>query len=146
MKSHSPGNHSQFHVPLTSGEKKVFGFLLGLFFLGLAVLGLKSWLTPDSRLWVEPALRQTTAHLQAKSYPVFAPKSIPPLASLDLNRVGEKELTGVPSVGPVLAKRILDYRKSQGTFQNLSQLREVPGIGEKRYSQIAPYFFIRPIE
>jgi competence protein ComEA len=48
---------------------------------------------------------------------------------LSINRATAKELEKLPGIGPVLASRIIDYRKSNGNFQSIDDLRKVQGIG-----------------
>ena len=51
--------------------------------------------------------------------PAPAPKEQPPPAAvfpLDLNLATVHELTLLPGIGPVLAQRIIDYRKAMGRF------------------------------
>lgn len=55
---------------------------------------------------------------------------------IDLNTAGETELTALPGIGPVLAQRILDYRRENGDFQAVEELLNVSGIGEKRLESI----------
>jgi competence protein ComEA len=55
---------------------------------------------------------------------------------LDLNRASASELEGLPGIGPVLAERIMEWRTEHGGFASIDQLREVPGIGEAKYSSI----------
>jgi competence protein ComEA len=57
---------------------------------------------------------------------------------LDLNAATLEELEGLPGVGPVLAQRILDWRTAHGHFSDVGELREVGGIGERKYAEIAP--------
>ncbi len=56
--------------------------------------------------------------------------------SVDLNAASATELAGIPGVGPVLAKRIIEARP----FQSVDDLRAVKGIGPKIYTRIRPYF------
>lgn len=56
---------------------------------------------------------------------------------LDLNAATVAELDSLPGVGPVLAQRIVDWRTAHGPFRDVSQLREVSGIGERKYADIA---------
>ena len=55
---------------------------------------------------------------------------------VDINRATTRELDGLPGIGPVLAGRIAEYRQRKGGFRSVSELRAVPGIGEKRYSAL----------
>jgi competence protein ComEA len=58
-------------------------------------------------------------------------------AKLSINRSTAQQLEALPGVGPALAKRIVDYRKSVGSFSDIRQLREVSGIGERLFAQIS---------
>lgn len=57
---------------------------------------------------------------------------------LDLNRATQAELERLPGIGPGLAKRILDYKQSHGRYKTVEELREVKGIGEKRWRKLEP--------
>jgi competence protein ComEA len=64
--------------------------------------------------------------------------------ALDLNRASAKDFERLPGVGPVLAGRIIEYRASQGMFHDVEQLREVKGIGPKKFEQIRPHVAVAP--
>ncbi|MEQ3553191.1 helix-hairpin-helix domain-containing protein [Pseudonocardia nematodicida] len=55
---------------------------------------------------------------------------------VDLNAATAEDLQALPGIGPVTAKKILDWRTANGRFERLEQLREIEGIGEKRFSQL----------
>lgn len=55
---------------------------------------------------------------------------------LDLNRASAEELESLPGIGAVLAQRVIAYRKSVGGFQAVEGLREVKGIGVKKFDRI----------
>ena len=57
---------------------------------------------------------------------------------LDLNRATEEDFDALPGIGPRLAERILEYRKSAGAFHSLDELRAVKGIGKKTIERIRP--------
>lgn len=59
-----------------------------------------------------------------------------PGGKVDLNRATLEQLDTLPGVGPVTAQRILDWRTQHGRFSAVEQLREVEGIGERRFSQL----------
>ena len=48
---------------------------------------------------------------------------------LDLNTASEAQLDGLPGIGPVLARRIIEWREANGGFVSLDDLLGVPGIG-----------------
>lgn len=55
---------------------------------------------------------------------------------IHLNTAGETELMALPGIGPVLAGRILDYRRENGPFETVEELMNVSGIGEKRLEAV----------
>lgn len=57
----------------------------------------------------------------------------------DINRVSAELLDRIPGIGPVLAKRIIDYRDEKGGIDNLEELLNVNGIGENLFEKIKPY-------
>lgn len=55
---------------------------------------------------------------------------------VDLNTATEGQLDALPGVGPVTAQRILEWRQRNGRFSRVEQLREIEGIGERRFAQL----------
>lgn len=55
---------------------------------------------------------------------------------LDLNAASLDQLDGLPGVGPVLAQRILDWRTAHNGFTSVDQLRQVAGIGGRKFDQL----------
>jgi comEA protein len=65
------------------------------------------------------------------------------LLPLDLNAAAEAELVRLPGIGPVMAKRIVEYRQMHGPFKRLEDLRQVKGIGAKTYAKLAPLLVVK---
>lgn len=59
-----------------------------------------------------------------------------PAAPVGLNTATAEQLDELPGVGPVLAQHIIDYRTEHGGFRSVDELREVNGIGDKRYADL----------
>lgn len=64
-------------------------------------------------------------------------------APVDLNAAGAAELDALPGIGPVLAQRIVDYRTSNGRFASVDDLRQVEGIGPKKFEQLKALLVVR---
>ncbi|MDH4156169.1 MAG: helix-hairpin-helix domain-containing protein [candidate division Zixibacteria bacterium] len=61
---------------------------------------------------------------------------------LDPNTAPVDSLELLPGIGPVLAERIIEYRRDRH-FEREIDITEVKGIGPKLYEQIKPYLKIR---
>ena len=56
---------------------------------------------------------------------------------VNLNSATEQQLDTLPGVGPVLAQRIVAWRQQHGRFASVDQLREVSGVGERKFAEIS---------
>lgn len=65
-----------------------------------------------------------------------------PRTPLSLNVATVEQLDTLPGVGPVLAQHIVDHRAERGGFRSVAELREVNGIGERRFADLEP--LVRP--
>ncbi|GAA2874447.1 ComEA family DNA-binding protein [Streptomyces mexicanus] len=59
-----------------------------------------------------------------------------PVAPVSLNTATAEQLETLPGVGPVLARHIIDYRTQHGGFRSVEELRQVTGIGDRRYADL----------
>jgi len=57
---------------------------------------------------------------------------------IDLNSASVEELGTLPRVGPVLAQRIVDWRKEHGRFSTVEELDAVDGVGPKMLETLLP--------
>lgn len=63
-------------------------------------------------------------------------------APVSLGSATVEQLDALPGVGPVLAQHIVDYRAQHGGFRSVDELREVNGIGDRRFEDLRP--LVRP--
>ena len=61
---------------------------------------------------------------------------------ININSADAVLLAKLPQVGPKMAQRILDYRKSSGGFKRVQDLMKVKGIGEKVFAKLQPLITI----
>jgi competence protein ComEA len=59
-----------------------------------------------------------------------------PAAPVALNTATVDQLDTLPGVGPVLAQHIIDFRTEHGGFRSVDELREVDGIGDRRFADL----------
>jgi competence protein ComEA len=65
-----------------------------------------------------------------------------PGEAIDPNLASKEDLETLPGIGPVLAQRIIDYRRAHGPYKNIADLRKVSGIGRKKLEKMKPYLTI----
>ena len=74
----------------------------------------------------------------APTGPAPGPGAPPAGVVISLNAATAEQLDTLPGVGPVLARHILDYRTQHGGFRSIDELREVNGIGDRRFADLRP--------
>ena len=55
---------------------------------------------------------------------------------ININRATLRELDSLDGIGPVIAGRIIEYRKKNGSFLTIDDLQKVSGIGAAKFAQI----------
>ncbi|HOX95067.1 MAG TPA: helix-hairpin-helix domain-containing protein [Syntrophales bacterium] len=61
---------------------------------------------------------------------------------MDLNSVTSGDLELVPGIGEKTATRIIDYRRENGAFRKVSDLKNIKGIKEKKYASLRRHFSV----
>ena len=62
---------------------------------------------------------------------------------LNLNTASEDQLMLLPSVGPSKAERVVAWRKKNGGFKRIADLRRVKGFGYKTFKRLEPFLDIK---
>ncbi len=116
----------------------------------LGKLNLAARLIPNTRIYV-PKLGE---EISAEEPGPYAPGAMPASSVsgggsseaagglININTANETELDKLPGVGPVTAKRIIEYRNQIGAFKSTDQLLDVKGIGPKKLEKIRPHVTI----
>ncbi len=58
------------------------------------------------------------------------------MAAVNINQADLKMLTKLPGIGKKKAQAILDYRKANGDFKSLAELKNVKGLGKKALAKL----------
>jgi competence protein ComEA len=58
-------------------------------------------------------------------------------AKLSLAQASQQQLEELDGIGPTLAERIIEYRDANGGFRSIGELKEIEGIGEKRFQSLS---------
>lgn len=61
---------------------------------------------------------------------------------ININTCTKEELMSLPGIGEVLADRIMKYR-SENKFQTIEDIKNVSGIGEKRFEDIKDFIIVK---
>lgn len=56
--------------------------------------------------------------------------------TVNINYADKSQLDTLPGVGPALAERIIEYRQTNGSFQDIDDLKNVPGIGASKFEKL----------
>ena len=55
---------------------------------------------------------------------------------ININTATQSELESLTGIGPSTASKIIEYRKSNGKFKNIEEIKNVSGIGDEKYKKI----------
>jgi competence protein ComEA len=98
-----------------------------------------------------PPQRQPVTRPAAASQPPDDPDEPPAKKSsrkqvagkLNLNTATEEQLMLLPTVGPAKAERIVAWRKKNGAFKRVADLRRVKGFGYKTFKKLEGFLDIK---
>jgi comEA protein len=154
-------------IGLLDTELRVILFLIGIFALGLVA---KNLINPDDEIAYkninythEDSLfrsadyknltkdsgsknvdyKQEVLDFNRHRFNNYQKQNPPPKKSVNINKAGEKELIKIPGIGPKTARNIINYRKVEGIFRVLTEIKNVKGIGDKKFDIIKQYVYIK---
>ena len=55
---------------------------------------------------------------------------------ININKASISELQSLNGLGPAMAQKIIEYRKSNGPFKSLDELKNVSGIGDNKFKEL----------
>lgn len=62
---------------------------------------------------------------------------------VNINTATAQELdSGLPEIGSVIAKRIVEYREKNGKFKTIDAIKNVSGIGDKTFEKLRDFITV----
>lgn len=61
---------------------------------------------------------------------------------VNINTATQTELETLPGIGPSLALKIINYRKDNGKFSSIEEIKNVSGIGESKFESLKRYITV----
>lgn len=65
--------------------------------------------------------------------------SNPKSNKININTATQTELEKLPGIGPATALKIIEYRKENGKFKEIGDIKDVKGIGDNKFLKIKEY-------
>ncbi len=66
-----------------------------------------------------------------------------PAENIDINKASVDEFASLPGIGPKTAAAIFEYRKRNGDFRKVEDLKNIKGIGKAKFEKIRNYIFVK---
>ena len=62
---------------------------------------------------------------------------------VNINTATQTELETLPGIGPSLALKIINYRKENGKFSSIDEIKNVSGIGDSKFENIKDFISVK---
>lgn len=61
---------------------------------------------------------------------------------ISINKATYEELITLPGIGPKTAEKIIEYRNTYGPFWTIEDIKNVKGIGDKKYAKLKEFITV----
>ena len=93
----------------------------------LSTINLARVLNDGEQIYVDATVVNSSGHRVSKKVAT---------GPININRATLRQLDSLDGIGPVIAGRIIEYRKKNGSFLTIDDLQKVSGIGAAKFAQI----------
>lgn len=62
---------------------------------------------------------------------------------ININTASSEDFEKIPGIGSSIASRIVEYRKENGKFSSIEDIKNVSGIGEAKFKNIKNYIYVK---
>lgn len=95
--------------------------------------GLTDFADSDAVNLAAPLTDGQHVHIPTKDI-FLLPQSISNSDLVNINTADAEKLATLKGIGPALAQRIIDYREQNGAFKTIDEIKNVRGIGDKKFA------------
>lgn len=74
-----------------------------------------------------------------KAGEIYATPSFNKPLKVNINTADKEQLEELPQIGPKTAQAIIDWRTKNGKFTDISQLKDIKGLSNKRLEKIKAF-------
>lgn len=134
------------YFAFTKNEQKVFIFLSAVFLSGIAIKVYNTYVVPSSTnkfdySAVDSVFRERSQMLVGTAH--ADSQNIRVQKKININSATKSELMTLPGIGEATAERIILYREEKGVFKHINEMKNVKGIGEKKFDKLKPYIEVQ---
>ena len=62
---------------------------------------------------------------------------------ININTASVDDFSKIPGIGSSIASRIVEYRKENGKFSTVEDIKNVSGIGDAKFNNIKNYIYVK---
>jgi len=133
----------------------IFFWLAGIAGLWTALIFKRERAKPTSAIVAQILQEEQEVYFDDKT-PVFAEsqetevkdvaeavKAVKKISGLvNINTADIDDFSAIPGIGPATAQKIIDYRKGNGNFCKVEDIKKVSGIGEKKFEAMKDFLML----
>lgn len=130
------------YFAFTKNEQKVFLFLAVVFLAGVAIKVYKAYVVPDRATQFDYSQSDSVFAARSQVLQTASDSSVAvakTITRIDINSATIQQLVQLPGIGNATAERILLYRNENGKFKGIQNLKDVKGIGDKKFKKLKPF-------
>ncbi len=126
------------YVVFTRNEQKILLFLCVVFLAGAGIKAYRAMTAGEERSGFD--YTRSDSVFAARSAGAIAPAEV----KIDINAASRAQLMTLPGIGPALAERIIAYRAAHRRFQRVDEVKNIAGIGAKKFERIRGSIEVKP--